>query len=79
MRFLGAFFASQGILTTDTRNAAGSWRYGEYAQSHSRLIAQQGFWDPKRMMARFPNLTYPDGWYRFSLKASCIIPSQTGG
>lgn len=57
--FVGKFFASQGVLTTDTRDAKGSWRYGENAERHASLSGNVlGFWEPKKMKKKYPKLTY---------------------
>jgi len=61
--FIGGIMEKLGILTADTRDEYGSWRYGESAEFHASIRnSLNGFWQPKKMMQKYAgkNLTYWD-------------------
>lgn len=60
--FIGSFFASHGIWTSDTRDATGAWRYGGNgdAQETSLYDGVRGSSvAPKHLANRYPGYRYP--------------------
>ena len=58
--FMGGFFASQGIWTSDTRDAQGGWRYGGNGDAQETFLydgVRGSQMAPKRMGERYPGFS----------------------
>jgi hypothetical protein len=60
---MGQFFCSQGIWTSDNRDATGAWRYGGIgdAQEHSEFYGGPTAMQSKRLSLHYPGYSYPSG------------------